>query len=156
MLRKIAQAKASYPPHMSRKLQALLVWMLQPRPDRRPNFEQIVNDPWLKELPQAEWASLKEEVMGYGARKNSVDFFEQKQLKFNVFGFNFLRKLLFRNLELRDPIDIENYTTAGTPEEELARLELVLHEELTMDVDRWRDGCASYVRLTVVRQVPGK
>ena len=156
MLKRITQAKISYPQTMSKKLQNLLTQMFQVRPDQRPNWEQIVNDPWVKELGQEAWASLREEVLQYKPQRSAPGEGAASQLKFNNFGAIFMRKLLSRNLQTGHPLKAEMYTARGSPRDELARLEAVFAEEITLEVERWVEGSAQFVGSIATREVPGE
>lgn len=145
MIRKISQARVTYPQTMSRKLQAFISSMLQTKPNKRPNFAQMLNDPWIKELPTEDWVSLRDEVISYAPKQEANPTSEKIQVRFNSLISFFLRKFLYRNLEVGEILEVETFTTKGTNELEMERLEGIFAEELTGDVERWKEGPVSYV-----------
>lgn len=156
MIKKISQARVNYPQTMSRKLQAFIGSMLQTKPNRRPNFAQMLNDPWIRELSGEDWISLRDEVMSYAPKQETKLASEKTQTRVNSLVSFFLRKFLYRNLEVGERLQVETYTTKGTNELEMERLEGIFAEELTGDVERWKDGPVSYVSSTAIREVSGK
>lgn len=146
MFKKIATANIFYPNTFSKKLKDFLQRILNQNPAKRISFEQMVLDPWIKELPADVLESLQTEVTSYKKSPFSLYQKPKTELKFIDLSSFFISKLLLRTLDKHESLEIETFTSNLVSGVIVEKIGIIFGEEMTDNLHKCVDGPVTQIK----------
>jgi serine/threonine protein kinase len=126
LFKKITNAEYQFPKHFSKNLKDLLAKILVPSPNHRITFDQMLESPWIKELPSDEYKQLSYEISTYAKRNSTFEDKKCNEANFVDLISFFSSKILIRVLERSTLNEIETFTSEIKAEVLVTKLKDIL------------------------------